>query len=46
MDKGDTVKEGQVIDVTESTGLSTEPYLHLEILIDGNPLDPKKWNYF
>lgn len=46
VNKGDTVKEGQIIGATGNTGLSTGPHLHFEILIDGNPVDPKKWNYF
>ncbi len=37
---GDRVVKGQAIGVIGSTGYSTGPHLHLEVRIDGEPLDP------
>ncbi|SEB43569.1 Peptidase family M23 [Paramicrobacterium humi] len=43
---GDHVKVGQFIGKTGSTGISTGPHLHLEILINGTEhVDPLAWLY-
>lgn len=38
--KGDTVKQGQVIGLVGSTGLSTGPHLHYEVWRDEDAIDP------
>jgi murein DD-endopeptidase MepM/ murein hydrolase activator NlpD len=41
--QGQQVKVGQTVGLVGSTGNSTGPHLHLEIRIDGVPVDPLAW---
>jgi murein DD-endopeptidase MepM/ murein hydrolase activator NlpD len=41
--KGDLVKRGQKLGEVGSTGRSTGPHLHFEVLVQGIPQDPQKF---
>lgn len=40
---GDAVEAGELIGRVGATGLATGPHVHLEIQIDGLPVDPEQW---
>ena len=40
---GQTVHRGDRLGFVGSTGLSTGPHLHYEVLIDGRPTDPLRF---
>ena len=42
LEEGSRVRQGQVIGYVGSTGLSTGPHVHYEILINGRFVDPMK----
>ena len=41
--KGDLIKRGQKIGAVGTTGRSTGPHLHFEVLVQGVPQDPRKF---
>lgn len=40
VDRGRSVRRGEVIALSGSSGQSTAPHLHFEVLLDGIPVDP------
>ncbi|MGH9521548.1 MAG: M23 family metallopeptidase [Terriglobales bacterium] len=40
---GDTVKQGQLIGHSDTTGLAGGDHLHFSILLDGQQVNPKEW---
>jgi murein DD-endopeptidase MepM/ murein hydrolase activator NlpD len=41
--RGDWVEPGQVIGRIGTTGVTTAPHVHFEVLVNGNSIDPVAW---
>lgn len=40
---GESVRPGQLIGLLGATGNTTGPHVHLEVQVDGRPVDPATW---
>ena len=43
MKKDEYVKKGQVIALTDTTGLAEGDHLHFDIIVDGHYVNPIEW---